>query len=437
MTKKRSKSLFVIFAIILVVCLIACFVNFTYPLSLGGNYYSYSNFVSNLKLGEDISNSVRIVYRAETNDTETATNYNNLRSATINDLKDIIKAEGFKDVTVTEHGEDGIVVQIGNILTEDDKNSVINLIGNPATISFSTNSNGDDAFATAKHVKSVNPMQYNNPETGEVSYLVVVEFKDAYKSEIKDASTDKTVYIHLGETTFAQLDYSGGAIEEGVIYLQSTTITSMLDATTCANQIKSGMLDLSLTQIECDMITPSYGSISNILLAVAMVLLVIAGFAFLIVKYRHAGWLACFNLLFFIVIGLFLLQSIPLVHINFAGIVAMLVCFIFALDAVLSVLEKAKMHYKNEIKLYVAFRESQKENLIKNIILHSLLLVVGFICIFIPVASIQSFGWVALVLSLVSAFTNLALMRLFIKMYLALNSEDGKKCNFHKGGKNA
>ena len=65
------------------------------------------------------------------------------------------------------------------------------------------------------------------------------------------------------------------------------------------------------------------------------------------------------------------------------------------------------------------------------------MLVVGFICIFMPVAAIQSFGWVALVLSLVATFTNLAMMRLFVKMYLALNNEDGKKCNFHKGGKNA
>ena len=64
-------------------------------------------------------------------------------------------------------------------------------------------------------------------------------------------------------------------------------------------------------------------------------------------------------------------------------------------------------------------------------------LVAGFVCLFMPVASIQSFCWVMLVLSVVSTFTNLVLMRLFIKMYLALNNENGSKCNFHKGGKDA
>jgi hypothetical protein len=54
-----------------------------------------------------------------------------------------------------------------------------------------------------------------------------------------------------------------------------------------------------------------------------------------------------------------------------------------------------------------------------------------------PSLPIQSFGWVALVMPIVSVFCSQALMRLFIKMYLALNNTDGKKCNFHKGGKNA
>jgi preprotein translocase subunit SecD len=101
------------------------------------------------------------------------------------------------------------------------------------------------------------------------------------------------------------------------------------------------------------------------------------------------------------------------------------------------IFEKTKEHYMNGTQLYIAFREAQKESLFKILFLNAVVLIVGFICLFMPVASVQSFGWVALVLSLISTFTNLVLMRLFIKMYLAINNEDGKKCNFHKGGKNA
>ncbi len=437
MTKKRSKSLFVLFSILLVVCLIACFVNFTYPFAINGNYYAYSNFVSNLRLGEDISSSLKIVYRAEQNDDESTVNYNDLRTSTMDGLKEIVTKEGYKDVTISEYGTDGVVIHIGNLLTEEDKDTVVGLIGNPATISFSTESDGSKPFAGAKHIKSVDSVQNSNPETGEMMYVVVVEFEKKYISMIEENSAGKKVYIHLGEQQFAELDYSTGSISDGVIYLQSSTFKSLLDATTCANQIRAGMLPLSLTKISSDYTSPTYGEHTTLLVSIAMAVLVLGAFVFLILKYRHMGWLASFNLLFYIVLGLFFLQSIPLVHINFAGLLAILICFALAVDGLMTMLEKAKENYKAGTQLHIAFREAQKTTLFKSLFLNALVLVSGFICLFMPVTSVQSFGWVALVLSIVSTFTQLALMRLFVKMYLALNNEDGKKCNFHKGGKNA
>ena len=170
MTKKRSKSLFVVFSILLVICLIACFVNFTYPLALGGNYYSYSNFVSNLRLGEDVSAGLKIVYRAEAGEFETATNYNELRVSTMNDLKEIVQSEGYKDVTVAEYGDDGIVVHVGNILNKEDVSSIKNLIGNPIELSFSMDSAKTDIYATAKDINYVTTGS-NVAENGEMMLI--------------------------------------------------------------------------------------------------------------------------------------------------------------------------------------------------------------------------------------------------------------------------
>jgi len=431
MTKKRSKSLFVVFSIVLVICLIACFVNFTYPLAVKGNFYSYSNFVSNLKLGEDVSNGLRIVYRADQNEDETTTNYEDLRQSTIDSLKEIVQSEGYKDVHVAKYGEDGIVIQVGNLLTKDDENAVANLISNPTSISFSSDSAKEKIFATGKDIKKVTTGS-NVSETGEMIYFTLVEFNNNIKSLVKEKG-EETVYINIGEN---QLEWTYG-IEDGMMPIALEGFTSILDAQTFANQIKTGMLDLSLTQISCETTTPTYGAKANILLGIAMLTMLVLICAFLIAKYRQIGLVASFSLLFFVVIGLFLLQSIPLVNINFSGIIAMLIGLVVATDVLLAVIERAKTHYNNDTKLYIAFREAQKENLFKTLFLHAVLLVAGFVCIFIPVASVQSFGWVALILSIVSAFTNLVLMRLFVKMYLAINNEDGKKCNFHKGGKNA
>lgn len=427
MTKKRSKSLFVLFSIILVICLIACFVSFTYPLAIKGNYYFYSNFVENLKLGEDVSNSIRIVYETE----DVSTNYNELRRSTMNDLKKIVTDEGFKDVTVAEYGERGISIQIGNILSEEDESRITSLIGKPISISFSTDEAKSDIFATGKDIKAVTAGS-NPTQTGEMMYFTMVEFNDEIKDTVIEKGKD-VIYINIGEQ---QLKWEYGA-DEGKIPISLTTFTSVLDAQTFANQIRTGMLDLLLTETSTEKISPSYGHLATLFLIIAMVMFVIGAFVFLIVKYREAGVITCFSLLFFIVIGLFFLQSIPLVHINLAGIIAMLLGFTIAVDGAIMILEGAKAHYQKGTQLYISFREAQKESLFKTLFLNAILLVTGFICLFMPVNSIRSFGWVALVLSVVSVFTNLVLMRLFIKMYLALNNENGKKCNFHKGGKNA
>ena len=106
MTKKRSKCLFVVFSILLVICLIASFVNFTYPFTINGNYYSYSNFVSNLKLGEDIGKTYRIVYRADLPEGEAQANYDDLRTSTKDELKKILQSEGYSDVTASKYGSD-------------------------------------------------------------------------------------------------------------------------------------------------------------------------------------------------------------------------------------------------------------------------------------------------------------------------------------------
>lgn len=440
MTKKKSKCLFIVFAIILVVCLIASFVNFTYPFAINGNYYSYSNFVSNIKLGDDISNSLRIIYRTKVPEGESSTNYSELKSSTMADLKAIVQSEGYKDVTVTEYGEEFICIQVGNIFNIDDENSILNLIGSPEAIRFSTDSEGKDVFATGKHIKRVVAGSGVGTD-GSKGYSVAIEFKDEYKEMVEEkapanedySETSKSIYVSLGEEQF---EWKYG-IPNGILQLSSSSFTSELDAQTYANKIRTGMLALELTNVTNANIAPSYGMGANIILPIIIALLVISAFVYLIVKYRHMGWIACFNMLFYIVIGLFLLQSIPLVHVNFAGMIALMVCIILAIDGLMSIIESAKKHYQQDKKLYIAFKIAMKENLTKIIFSNVLVCLTGFICLFMPSLSIQSFGWVAFVLSFVSVFCSLVLMKLFIKMYMALNNTDGKKCNFHKGGKNA
>ena len=436
MTKRRSKSLFVIFSIILVVCLLAAFVNFTYPLSINGKYFSYSNFVSNLKLGEDIGSNYRIIYRAELLDGEVASSYNRLTDSSMSKILKIIQDEGFEDATITRMGDDQIVLQVA-VRDDDDISNLTSLVGEPARISFSMSEDSTKAFVDASNIKDVSAYDYYNSENGTMAYYVRIDFNDDVKQSIADTTADGgTMYIYFGDELFTQMTLDQ-AISDGMIFIQRDSFTSHSIANTYANKIRSGMLDVNLTKIDAGKISATYGMGASIYVYVLFAIFAIAMLVLLIVKYRGMGWVSAFAMLFYVVIGLFLLQSIPTVHINFAGIIGMMLCYLLMSDCLISILESAKRHYQNDIKLYVAFKLAFKESLVRIFVNNTLFALLGFACMFMPSLSIQSFGWVTFVLPFVSVFISLVLMRLFVAMYLGLNNEDGKKCNFHKGGKNA
>ncbi len=437
MTKRRSKSLFVIFSIILVICLVAAFVNFTYPFAINGKHFSYTNFVSSMKLGEDIGSTYRIVYRAELLENEVESNYDNLTNSAMSKLLKIVQNEGFKDSTIARRGEDQIILQVA-VAGDDDISNLTSLVGEPARISFSMEQDQTKAFVDASNIKTVSSQSYYNNETGEMLYYVRIDFNDNVKEEIATKTKDGgTMYIYFGEELFTQMDLGSSSIEDGMIIIQSDAFTSQTVANTYANKIRSGMLDVNLTKLEDGKMSATYGIGANVYVSVIFAVFALAVLALMIVKYRDMGWLSAFAMLFFTVLGLFLLQSIPAVHINFAGVIAMMLAYVLMADSLLSILESAKRHYQADTKLYIAFRLAFKESLVRIFVNNTVFALLGFACLFMPSLGIQSFGWVALVLPFVNVFISLVLMRLFVAMYLAINNENGKKCNFHKGGKNA
>lgn len=437
MTKRRSKSLFVIFSIILVICLVATFINFTYPLSINGKYFSYSNFVSSLKLGEDIGSTYRIIYRTELLDGEVSSSYDRLKESTMADLLKIVQDEGFKDATVAKYGEDKIVLQVA-VADDDDISNLTSLVGEPARISFSMSEDSSASFVDASNIKSVSAYDYYNSETGEMVYYVRIDFNDDVKEKIATATKDGgKVYIYFGEEQFTQMDLGSSAIEDGMILIQSEAFTSHSIANTYANKIRSGMLDVNLTKVDAGKMSATYGVGANVYVSVIFAVFAIAMLVLMIVKYRDMGLVGMFAMLFYVVIGLFLLQSIPTVHFNFAGVIGLMLAYLLMADGLLSIMESAKRHYQADTKLYIAFKLAFKESLVRIFVNNTLFALLGFVCMFMPSAGIQSFGWVTFVLPFVSVFVSLVLMRLFVAMYLAINNEDGTKCNFHKGGKNA
>ena len=436
MTKNRSKMLIIFLTLVLIVGLVASFVSFTYPLSIGGVKYKYSSFVNELVLGSDISEGVLIEYKASAHEDTDSANYDSLMESTLADLRDILKDSGFKNSTVARKGDEGIRIEVGGIVDKEDSNEVINLIGAPSKLSFSSSTSADDAFMYGYEcVKSV---KANSVANGNQSaYYVEITFTDKGFEIIKEKSKEitangKEIYMLLGDT---QVGSTNQAVTTKSLQMSGEGFIDMATTRDYEIQIRTGMLALDLTRTYNGTISATAGVRGNIAnpmlyIWVAFGVMVVASLVFFVLRYKQIGLMAMFNMMFYIVLGLFFLQSVPLVHINLSGIFAMILGYIMAVIALINTLESAKQSYAKGRKLHTSLHQGINASLSSTLSVNVLLILAGIVCALMPTMAVQSFGIVSLVLGFVNIFCSQALMRLMINLYLPFNSEDGKKCNF-------
>ncbi len=441
MTKNRSKMLIIFLSLILVVGLVASFISFTYPLSVGGVKYKYSSFVNELVLGSDISDGVLFEYKANVRSVADEAHYDKLMNNTLVGLRDILNSSGFKNSTISRNGEDGIRVEVGGIINKDDSAQVRSLIGEPKQLVFSSSTSPDDAFMTGNYIKEVKAKEASNGiET--VHYVEIVFTSEGYdiisRESKKIADDGGTFYMLLGDT---QVGSSSEAVTTNSLSMSSENFVDKATTEQYAVQIRTGMLPLELICSYNGTISAGAGVRGNVtnpmlFIWVAFGVMVVASLVFFVLRYKQIGLMAMFNMLFYIVLGLFFLQSVPLVHINLSGIFAMLLGYVLAVVALTNTLENARAEYAKGKKLYTSMKQGINASLTSTLAINIMLVLAGIVCALMPTMAIQSFGIVTMVLGLVNIFCAQALMRLMLKLYLVLNPEDGTKCNFTKEGLN-
>jgi len=437
MTKNRSKMLIIFLTLVLIVGLVASFVSFTFPFSIGGVKYRYSSFVNELVLGSDISDGVMLEYKASVREGYANDNFDSLMDNTIEGLRDILNDSGFKNSTISRNGDDGIRIEVGGIVDKEDSNKVVNLIGNPKQLSFSSSTSVDDTFMTGEYVKNVEAKQASNGI--QTAYYVEISFTDRGYDIISKKSAEITAdggtfYMLLGDS---QIGSSSEAVTTKSLSMSSESFLDMKTTEEYAIRIRTGMLPLDLISIYNGTISANVGirgNVSNPMIYIWIILgiMVVATAVFFVLRYKQIGAMAMFNMVFYIVLGLFFLQSVPLVHINLSGIFAVVLGYVLAVIALTNALENAKMNYAKGRKLHTSLKKGINSSLVSTLTINITFILAGIICALMPTMAIQSFGIVSMVLGFVNIFCSQALMRLMINLYLPFNPEDGKKCNFTK-----
>lgn len=442
MTKNRSKMLIIFLSLVLIIGLVASFVSFTYPLSIGGVKYKYSSFVNELVLGSDISEGVLFEYQANVRENYAdEANYDALMQNTLSGIRDILNDSGFKNSTVSQNGDKGIRVEVGGIINRDDSSEVISLIGSPKQLTFSTSASAEDAFMTGECVASVEAKEMSNGV--QTAYYVEITFTNKGFEIIKEKSAEVvedggSFYMLLGDT---QVGSSSEAVTTKSISMSSDTFVDLRTTEKYAIQIRTGMLPLDLICTYNGAISASAGYRGNVgnpmlYIWISLGIMTVASMVFFAIRYKQIGFMAMFNMLFYIVLGLFFLQAAPIVHINLSGIFAMVLGYILAVIALTTTLENARNLYAKGRKLHTSLHQGINQSLSSTLTLNIMLVLAGIVCALMPTMAVQSFGMVTLVLGLINIFCSQALMRLMINLYLPFNAEDGSKCNFTKEGTN-
>lgn len=437
MTKNRSKMLIIFLSLLLIIGLVASFISFVYPFSINGVEYKYTSFVHELVLGSDIGDGVLLEYHANLReDYSQNDDFDSLMEDTIVGLKDILEDSGFKNSTIVRNGESGIRIEVGGIVDKDDSNEVISLIGSPEQLVFSSSESAEDAFMTGEYVSKVEAKQMSNGV--QTVYYVEITFTDAGFEIIKDKSAEiidegGSFYMLLGST---QVGSSSEAVTTKSISMSSDNFVDLKTTEQYAIQIRTGMLPLDLVCSYYGTISAGLGYNSMLYIWIVLAIMIVASFAFFIIRYKQIGAMAMFNMMFYLVLALFFLQAVPLVHINFSGVLAIILSYVIACVGLMLTLENAKQEYKKGKKLHICLHQGINNSLISNITINVMLILAGIVSALMPNMAIQSFGIVSLVLGFINIFTSQVLMRLMINLYLPFNPEDGKKCNFIREGSN-
>ncbi len=436
MTKNRSKMLIIFLTLILIVGLVASFVNFTYPFSINGVKYKYSSFANELVLGSDISSGVLFEYQANTRSEADKDNYDALMTNTISGLRDILEDSGFKNSTVTRNGDTGIRIEVGGIINKTDSDEVRSLIGDPQQLKITAADDENNVLATANDISKVSATQqpYGNTQVCGVQIVFTNQGYASFKAKV-DAMSGSEFSIMLGTNNLGSLGKDN--VTSKVLSLYSETFVDMQTAEDYAIKIRTGLLPLDIICTYHGTISASAGVRGNVTnpmlyIWISLGIMVVASLVFLALRYKQIGLMAIFNMMFYIVLGLFFLQSIPLVHINLSGVFAIVIAYILAVIGLSNSLENARQEYAKGKKLHTSLKQGINASLSSTITINVMLALAGIVCALMPNMAIQSFGIVTMVLSLLNIFCSQALMRLMINLYLPFNSEDGKKCNFTK-----
>lgn len=422
----KKKSIIVLSLVAVFIILMAVFAVVDFP--IGNTVYDYHGYAKTIKLGLDMSGGVSAVF----NVIEDGRPDLDVRiDGTVASLQELLVSKGYTEATVTKgtnsNGMNTIRVEVPDV---DDPETVLSLIGRPATLEFKLEKS-DTAEAIiigSEHLETAYVTTDDNS-----AYAVGLKFNDEGTkvfSDMTSANVGKSTYIYINGELYTTVNINS-AITNGSAIITSQAGYSFEEAKDFATRLQSGTFGVKLQQAEVRSISPTLGAnaVRNALIAGVIGIAII--FVFLAVVYRGMGLAADVALCIYIVLLLWFSALLPWVQLTLPGIAGLLLSIGMAVDGNVIIFERIREEYRGTSKPIKSAVKAGFKRSIAAIIDGNVTTLIGAIVLWaVGSAAIQGFAVTLFIGIILSMFTSLLITRLVLNAFLPLTAKLDKK---HKG----
>ena len=395
---------------------------------IGNTVYDYHGYAKTIKLGLDMSGGVSAVFNVID---DGHPDLDVRIDGTVASLQELLVSKGYTEATVTKgtnsNGMNTIRVEVPDV---DDPETVLSLIGRPATLEFKLEES-DTAEAViigSEHLETAYVTTDDNS-----AYAVGLKFNDEGTkvfSDMTSANVGKSTYIYINGELYTTVNINS-AITNGSAIITSQAGYSFEEAKDFATRLQSGTFGVKLQQAEVRSISPTLGAnaVRNALIAGVIGIALI--FVFLAVVYRGMGLAADVALCVYIVLLLWFSALLPWVQLTLPGIAGLLLSIGMAVDGNVIIFERIREEYRGTSKPIKSAVKAGFKRSIAAIIDGNVTTLIGAIVLWaVGSAAIQGFAVTLFIGIILSMVTSLLITRLVLNAFLPLTAKLDKK---HKG----
>lgn len=381
--------------------------------------YDYVAYPKNISLGLDLKGGVYAVFEPRSTDVE---NLEGRMQGTADSLEDMLFDKGFTEAVVTlENNNTRIRVEVPDV---DDPETIFTLIGQPASLAFSSAGSGEElteenTYVTGEYVENAY-VSYDSDS----GYVVALEFNNVGATLFAKATEER---LNKALNIWINGEWKLGPTVNSVIANGRAIITGNYtyeEANNLAISIQAGAFDVELTMVESNTISPSLGTNSVKTSVIAGLIGLALVIVFMVVFYRLLGVAASIALLFYSTFYIFFMSIFPWVQLTLAGIAGVILSIGMAVDGNIVVFSRIRDEFRLgqavSMGVHPAIQQGFKRAT-PAIIDGNVTTILGcIVMLFVGGSSIKSFAITLMIGIIISLFTVLLISRVLVYSIYAL-----------------